>query len=235
MEKGIRSMLVNLLVSLKDIYTFRELEAVTGVPQNNLWKYVSLSMVPEEPTAKKIYEEIRSKKVIEKAVASMIGYIRMGEEWKSYWRTGYCDLAGFLLYEKLQFLKPDAIVVCPEKLMGIGISLSRLLKKKLCVASTNKLCRSQVYAIEHFVDQHGYPSLVYLPRTCLPKGSRIAILVEKPDKQLVGALARLIHYRLQARVAAITTILGSPNDLQGTPMPDNPKILSLEQIVGSNV
>ena len=234
MEKGIRSMLVNLLVSLKDIYTFRELEAVTGVPQNNLWKYVSLSMVPEEPTAKKIYEEIRSKKVIEKAVALMIQYIRMGEEWRSYWRTGYCDLAGFLLYEKLQFLKPDAIVIYPEKLMGIGISLSRLLKKKLCVASSNKLCRSQVYAVEHFIDGHGYPSLIYLPRTCLPKGSKTVVLVENPDKQVIEALNRLIHYRLQARITAITTVLGSTSDLHGTLMPDNPKIFSLEQIVGFN-
>ncbi len=191
-------------------------------------------MVSDEPTAKKIYEGIRSKKVIEKAVASMIQYIRMGEEWRSYWRTGYCDLAGFLLYEKPQFLKPDAIVVYPEKLIGIGISLSRLLKKKLCVASSNKLCRSQVYVVEHFIDRHGYPSLIYLPRTCIPKGSKTIVLVENPDKQVVEALNKLIHYKLQARTTAITTILGSTSDLHGTPMPDNPKILSLEQIVGFN-
>ncbi len=182
MEKGIRSMLVNLLVSLKDIYTFRELEVVTGVPQNNLWKYVGLSMVPEEPSAKKIYGEIRSKKVIEKAVALMMQYVRMGEEWRNYWGTGYCDLAGFLLYEKLQFLKPNAIVVYPEKLMGIGISLSRLLKKKLCVASSNKLCRTQVYVVDHFIDGHGYSLLIHLPRTCPPKGSKTVVLVENPDK-----------------------------------------------------
>ncbi len=234
MEKGIRSMLVNLLVSLKGIYTFRELETVTGVPQNNLWKYVSLSMVPEEPTAKKIYGEIRSKKVIEKAVASMIQYIRMGEEWRSYWRIGYCDLAGFLLYEKLQFLKPNAIVVYPEKIMGIGMPLLRLLKKRLCVASSNKLCRSRVYVVEHFIDGHGYPSLIYLPRTCPPKGSETVVLVENPDKQVVEALNRLIHYRLQERIIAIITILGSTSDLHEVLKPGNPKILSLEQIVGFN-
>lgn|GEM_PF-3487952 len=232
MEKGLRSMLVNLLVSLKDIYTFRELEAITGVPQNNLWKYVSLSMVPEEPTAKKIYEEIRSKKVIEKAVVSMIDNIRAGEEWKSYWRTGYCDLAGFLLYEKLQYLKPDAIVVYPEKLMGIGMSLTRLLKKKLCIASSNKLCRSQSYVVEHYIDEYGYPSLIYLPRTCPPRGSRTVVIIEKTDKETVKAISRLIHYRLQARLATITAILGKPEILEELNIPDQPKILVLEQMVG---
>ncbi len=97
--------------------------------------------------------------------------------------------------------------------------------------TSNRLCRSQVYAVEHFIDGHGYPSLMYLPGACLPKGSRTVVLVVNPDKQVVEALNRLIHYKLQARVAAVVSILGSPGDLIGASLPDNPKILFLEQFV----
>ncbi len=51
---------------------------------------------------------------------------------------------------------------------------------------------------------------------------------------MVEVLNRLIHYKLQAHITAIIAILGSTSDLHGTPMPDKPKILSLEQIVGFN-
>ncbi|WFO74949.1 hypothetical protein J4526_07715 [Desulfurococcaceae archaeon MEX13E-LK6-19] len=192
-EKSIRSLLVQLLISLKNFYTFKDLEQLLGVSQYNLWKYTSLNMIPEEQTARRIYEKITSSRIVEKIIIEQLEIAGEDNEWLYLWNPGLLDLVGFMSLKYFDKTSIDTVVGFPEKSITLGLAIAKWMRKKLCIACSHQVYRSSKYIIETYITSNHEPRLLYLPRNCINKNSRVLAVTNMiSDANEVKALLNLI-------------------------------------------
>lgn len=117
-------MIVKLLNSLKGFYTFKELESKVGIPSQVLWRYTSLTNIPEKVTSRKLVERILTHRLIEKAIDKVVtknsyGYI---ETWRYLYDTHFLGIVG---YEAAKFVGPediDVVIVFPEEDASLALA-----------------------------------------------------------------------------------------------------------------
>ncbi len=69
MVRGFRkSSIIKLLSVLNYRYSLRDLQSLLGIPYQTLWKYISLTTMPEEETSRKILQRVEELKLIDKLV-----------------------------------------------------------------------------------------------------------------------------------------------------------------------
>ncbi len=180
-DKSLRSILVQLLISLKSFYTFKELEQLLGVSQHNLWKYISLNMVPEEHTAKKIYSRIVEEGIVENVIRRQIALAGRNGKWVYLWNPPLTDLIGFLVYSYFSKELIDSVLCFPEESLPLGISIARWYRRKLCTACTYPIYRSTSYISSTYIDPGGAPKPVFVPRNCLPRNSKVLLIADELD------------------------------------------------------
>lgn len=234
-DKSLRALLVQLLVSLKNFYTFKDLEQILGVPQHTLWKYTSLNMMPEEQTAKRIFDKILSTKTVERIVMNQLNLAGNDNKWIYLWNPALMDLISFIVYRYFTKDAFDHILCFPEIAIPLGMSISRWYRKKLCVACNYSIFRSSNYIIEFYLDKDRFPKMLYIPRNCISKNGKILLVT---DDILEGSILMSVNNiikRIPAKIIGLITIECSPTAYQFIKSNYHYPVLVVKDIVTSSL
>jgi adenine phosphoribosyltransferase len=198
-----------LLCGLKEVFTFKELEELLGIPAQVLWRYTSFSHFPERQTSRKIIEAIRSQSLVEKALQrALLGKQGVLEEWRLLFNPRVLDLVGYLAWRKLADSEVDLVLTYPERNAAVAAILAGWFSAGVCVASERgraswgKLLSSQYISSER--DEVVY---VHAPRDAVEKDSKV-LIVESITANLepLGALLSLVE-QAKAHLSAVLVVL----------------------------
>ena len=170
-------MIVKLLNSLKGFYTFKELEEKVGIPSQILWRYTSLTHIPEKGTSWKIVKKVLEHGLARRAIDRVItrnsyGYI---ETWKYLY-----DFLGIVGYEAARFVGPediDVVVAFPEEDAPLALAVSEWLGSRTCVGFTRAGLHLGGFLQSSYVSpDRGMMVNVYMPKGVIRKGDNVLIV-----------------------------------------------------------
>jgi len=200
---------VKLLCSLKEVYTFKELEELLGIPAQALWRYTSFSHFPERQTSRKIIEAIRSQSLVEKALQkALLGKQGVFEEWRLLFNPRVLNLVGYLAWRKLSDREVDLVLTYPERNAAIAAVLAEWLSAGVCIASERgRVSWGRLLTSQYLSSERGEIVYVHAPKDALEKDSKV-LIVESTTASLepLSALLSLVE-QAKAHLSAVLVVL----------------------------
>jgi len=200
---------VKLLCSLKEVYTFKELEELLGIPAQALWRYTSFSHFPERQTSRKIIEAIRSQSLVEKALQkALLGKQGVFEEWRLLFNPRVLNLIGYLAWRKLSDREVDLVLTYPERNAAIAAVLAEWLSAGVCIASERgRVSWGRLLTSQYLSSERGEIVYVHAPKDALEKDSKV-LIVESTTASLepLSALLSLVE-QAKAHLSAVLVVL----------------------------
>jgi len=200
---------VKLLCSLKEVYTFKELEELLGIPAQALWRYTSFSHFPERQTSRRIIEAIRSQSLVEKALQkALLGKQGVFEEWRLLFNPRVLNLIGYLAWRKLSDREVDLVLTYPERNAAIAAVLAEWLSAGVCIASERgRVSWGRLLTSQYLSSERGEIVYVHAPKDALEKDSKV-LIVESVTASLepLSALLSLVE-QAKAHLSAVLVVL----------------------------
>lgn len=200
---------VKLLCSLKEVYTFKELEELLGIPAQALWRYTSFSHFPERQTSRRIIEAIRSQSLVEKALQkALLGKQGVFEEWRLLFNPRVLNLIGYLAWRKLSDREVDLVLTYPERNAAIAAVLAEWLSAGVCIASERgRVSWGRLLTSQYLSSERGEIVYVHAPKDALEKDSKV-LIVESTTASLepLSALLSLVE-QAKAHLSAVLVVL----------------------------
>ncbi|PLJ77480.1 hypothetical protein [Infirmifilum sp. SLHALR2] len=200
-------VVARLLNGLKEVYTFKELEELLGIPSQVLWRYTSYSHFPERQTARKILEAIREKRLVEKALKECLTrQNEIVEEWRLLFNPRVLNLIGYVVWKLFSGLEVDTVLTYPERNAGLAVVVAEWLLADVAVASERAYGNwGKLLTASYTSGERGEIIYLHVPRDSIEKESRVLVvksivndfqslhalfsLVEQAKANLVGAVA----------------------------------------------
>ena len=218
----VRLQTVELLRLLKRIYSYRELSAMTGVPESVLCRYVRGSTVPSYEQAVNIQRRLQEMIDIRRLIASKVDHLL----------EGYVDLTSIIGDPNLLRLMADYVamrlagmrvtkILVPET-NGIpfATALSMRLEVPLVIAKRSKDNPYEAYE-EATVVEPSIRSTIsyYIPRRLISRRDSILIVDDLIQSgRTIRVLANVVQ-RLGARVAGTAAIVAVGEPRVSVPEP----------------
>ncbi len=175
---------IKLLTLLNYRYSLRDLQTLLGIPYQTLWKYVSLTNMPEEKTSKKIVEHIEELKLLEKFVMETVEEAR-DDPYDIVRKPGFLTLFTIMVQNTFHDVKVGVIVPMSEYSLMPATALALGLRCDVCPALTNHpLRKGKGFFTTSFMDYGRYVS-VAVPKHCLKSKNRallIDVVLQDADK-----------------------------------------------------
>ena len=192
-------IVVRILNSLKGFYTFKELEEKTGIPFQVLWRYTSLTSIPEKRTAKRIIDKIEEQGLIENIIERVIvknshGYI---ESWRYLYNPRFLGLIGYEAAKFTRGEKIDAILTFPQEDAPLALVVSEWLGVRVYVGFTYLKLEIEKYLQVAYISlDRGRMVNVYVPRGILRKGDNVLVVRNiAKDWDSLKALLQIVESR----------------------------------------
>jgi len=200
-------VVARLLNGLKEVYTFKELEELLGIPSQVLWRYTSYSHFPERQTARKILDAIREKRLVEKALKECLTrQNEIVEEWRLLFNPRVLNLIGYVVWKLFSGLEVDTVLTYPERNAGLAVVVAEWLLADVAVASERAYGNwGKLLTASYTSGERGEIIYLHVPRDSIEKESRVLVvksivndfqslhallsLVEQAKANLVGAVA----------------------------------------------
>ncbi len=202
-------IVAKLLNGLKEVYTFKELEELLGVPAQVLWRYTSYSHFPERQTAKKILEAIREKKLVERALReSLIKEDRVVEEWRMLFNPRILNLIGYIVWKFYSGLEVDTVLTYPERNAGLAVVVAEWLLADVAVASERAYGNwGKLLTASYTSGERGEIIYVHVPKDSIEKDSRVLVVKSVVnDFQSLSALASIVEQAKAHLVGAVAVV-----------------------------
>ena len=202
--------IIKLLSLLNYRYSLRDLQTLLGIPYQTLWKYVSLSNMPEEKTSEKIVKRIEELQLLEKFVMETIEEAR-NDPYDIARKPGFLKLFTIMVRNMLYDVKVGVVIPVSEYALMPATALALELRCDICPAlASHPLKRWKGFFTTSFMDNGKHVS-VAIPRHCLKSKNRalmVDIVLEGPDK--VDAFLGLLR---SARIEAsgVATVVSGKN------------------------
>lgn len=198
-----------LLNGLKEVYTFKELEELLGIPAQVLWRYTSFAQFPEKQTARKILEGVKLQGLVEKTLQrALLGKQGAFEEWKLLFNPRILNLVGYLALRKLSNVDVDVVLTFPEKNAALAAILGEWFSASVCVASERgwaswgKLMTAQYLSAERGEIVH-----VHIPKEAISRDSKVLVVKGVvTDFESLSALLSLVE-QAKAHLSAVLIVV----------------------------
>ena len=190
---------VRLLVALKGIYTFKELEAYLKIPSQVLWRYTKYLNIPEKNTARKILFEIEKNKLIRKSLGKAVEFSRYGyiETWKINRNIHLLNLFGYLIYShiKAENERINSIISLSTDAIPLATISANWLESPLYILySKPYLTMDRWKSKEYLKKGDDKMSRVYLPREVFKRDDKILMLdLVMNNASLINSLSEFIE------------------------------------------
>ncbi len=197
---------VRLVSGLKEVFTFKELEEMLGIPAQVLWRYTSHVQFPERATAKKIIDTIESRRLLEQAVRKIVaGPPGLAEEWRLLFNPRFLNLVGYVAWRDFGSDEVDLVLAPSEKDAALAVVIADWLGAGACAATERAwVSWGKLYTAPYGSSERGEVIYLHVPRGALEKDSKvlvvrgvtrnfeslhaIASIIEQARAKLAGAL-----------------------------------------------
>jgi len=202
-------VVARLLNGLKEVYTFKELEELLGIPSQVLWRYTSYSHFPERQTARKILEAIREKRLVEKALKECLTrQNEIVEEWRLLFNPRVLNLIGYVVWKLFSGLEVDTVLTYPERNAGLAVVVAEWLLADVAVASERAYGNwGKLLTASYTSGERGEIIYLHVPRDSIEKESRVLVVKSiVNDFQSLSALASLVEQAKAHIVGAVAVV-----------------------------
>jgi len=211
--KGIKKAgVIKLLTLLNYRYSLRDLQSLLGIPYQTLWKYVSLTCMPEERTSRRIAERIEELKLIDRLVEEAVEAARE-DPYDLVRKPGFLTLFTLMVRNLLHDLKVGVVVPTSEYALMLATALAMELHCEVCPALREGPLARKGYYATHF-SECGRAVMVGVPRHCLKDKGRavvVDVVLDSLDK-VEAVLAVLRSARVDAVLVASVTMSEEVSD-----------------------
>lgn len=198
-----------LLSGLKEVYTFKELEELLGIPAQVLWRYTSFAQFPERQTARKILEGVRARGLVEKTLQkALLGKQGAFEEWRLLFNPRILNVVGYLAWRKLSGVDIDVVLTFPEKNSALAAILGEWFSARVCVASERGWTGwGKLLTAQYLSSERGEIVHVHLPKDALDRDSKVLIVKGTATNfEALGALLSLVE-QAKAHLSAVLVVV----------------------------
>lgn len=202
-------IVAKLLNGLKEVYTFKELEELLGVPAQVLWRYTSFSHFPEKSTAKKILEAVREKKLVERALReALLKEGRVVEEWRILFNPRILNLIGYVAWKLYSGLEVDTVLTYPERNAGLAVVTAEWLLANAAVASERAYGNwGKLLTASYVSGERGEILYLHVPRDSIERDSKVLVVKSiVNDFQSLTALASIVEQAKAHLVGAMAVV-----------------------------
>lgn len=175
--KSEKLSVLRLLSILKHFYTFKELEDLLGIPYQRLWRYITLTAMPEKSTMEKLLSNIKDKKLIEEILSQMVS----GEQFETWWairNVGFVELICFIAVNMLrkEGIRVNTVVSFPDEYSAtFATILAEYTGSCLCITSRNSHLKDAIVET-YYSGLTGNIELLVVPRGCIKKKSNVLLV-----------------------------------------------------------
>lgn len=198
---------VRLLGGLKEVFTFKELEELLGVPAQVLWRYTSHVQFPEKGTAKKLLDAIQERKLLERAVREIVlGPQGVVAEWKLLFNPRFLNIVGYFAWKHFGEDEIDLVLAPSERDSALAAVIADWLNADSCATSERAWVNwGKLISSSYHSSERGEIVYLHLPKDAIEKGAKvlvakgvtrdfeslpaIASIVEQAKGELAGAIA----------------------------------------------
>ena len=206
-DKECSYVAVRLLSGLKEVFTFKELEELLGVPAQVLWRYTSHVQFPERSTAKKLLDAIQEKRLLEKAIREIVlGPQGVVAEWKLLFNPRFLNIVGYLAWKHFGEDEIDLVLAPSERDSALAAVVADWLGADACAASERAWVNwGKLLSASYHSSERGEIVYLHLPRDAIEKGARV--LVAKGVTRNFESLPALATIVEQARGVLLGAIV----------------------------
>lgn len=190
---------VRLLVALKGIYTFKELEDYLQISSQVLWRYTKYLNIPEKTTAKKILLQIERNKLIQRSFSKAIEFSRYGyiETWKINRNIHLLNIFGYLIHTYIKVHREKINSILSLSIDGVPLATvaANWLESPLYILYHEPyLTMDRWKSREYLKKGEDKMSRIYLPREVFKRSDKILMVdLVIDDASLINALSDLIE------------------------------------------
>jgi adenine phosphoribosyltransferase len=168
-------IVAKLLNSLKEVYTFKELEEILDMPSQLLWRYTTFSQFPERQTAKKILDAIRENRLIEKALKQALSKeTGVAEEWRLLFNPRILNLVGYLAWKHFKDDEVNLVMTAGEKNSALAVVLAEWLSADACVATEHAWTSwGKFFSAPYNSSEREEYVYLHVPKEAIKRDSRI--------------------------------------------------------------
>lgn len=185
---------VEILKVLSYYYSFRDLEKILGIHFQSLWRYVTLTSVPEKDTAEKILTKISELNLLRAAIEQELS--RAGGEYHVLSRSpGFVSAFAYTVKEFFGsdlFEKINSVIALSPMAISLSTAIGMEADALICYAEREpKLEKDGIAAIHYRSNAAGELRSLAVPKKCLSAAVIMVVDVELSDLDEALAIASL--------------------------------------------
>ena len=191
MARSQRYTLFKLLRALRGLYSFRELEKLLATPYQVLWRYTTLTSIPEEKSIAKLFSRAAELRLLDRA-ANTIAEALLRSPAETLCSPALLELLGLCVRE----LVGDALCIialsddaaCAAAAIGLELGAPAWTPSLLARLDPRRAL------VSWWRGRDGVTKTLVIPRACLRERGRL-VLVATPftDPGIAGPIDALLH------------------------------------------
>jgi len=199
-----KRQLLRLLRILTSFYSYRELERRLNIPENTLWKYYSLKVMPEKETAVKLLKKIEESGLLDSIIKDLAR--DKGYETILSGNIGIYELISYMISNTVRNMKIGKVFALPDNYSAIIASLIAMDNRlKLCLSDQNIVL---IDSICHTVVVNNRPVSICYSKECLDKKHKSIVVGLMYSTSFVTEIYRFLS-KYKQRVVGFYFMFGN--------------------------